>query len=128
MVKFFKLWLSRRQRRRITKNWWNTCEVLCIIFLSKGREREKKDPPYSSIFSFKLSLSGVNLAIMSSLCTINRELCDNLGQPVNCISLSNDGNCILASCLDSTLRLLDRYVTFLFFVKGLARDLFLLVH
>ncbi|XP_031116084.1 WD repeat domain-containing protein 83 [Ipomoea triloba] len=37
-----------------------------------------------------------------------REISDSLGQPVNCISLSNDGNCILASCLDSTLRLLDR--------------------
>ncbi|XP_010520179.1 PREDICTED: WD repeat domain-containing protein 83 [Tarenaya hassleriana] len=37
-----------------------------------------------------------------------REFSDNLGQPVNCISMSNDGNCILAGCLDSTLRLLDR--------------------
>ncbi|VFQ93393.1 unnamed protein product [Cuscuta campestris] len=37
-----------------------------------------------------------------------REISDSLGQPVNCISLSNDGNCILASCLDSTLRLMDR--------------------
>ncbi|KAF6163692.1 hypothetical protein GIB67_036152 [Kingdonia uniflora] len=37
-----------------------------------------------------------------------REISDDLGQPVNCISMSNDGNCILASCLDSTLRLLDR--------------------
>lgn len=39
---------------------------------------------------------------------MGREISDNLGQPVNCISLSNDSNCILASCLDSTLRLLDR--------------------
>ncbi|RVX17185.1 WD repeat domain-containing protein 83 [Vitis vinifera] len=39
---------------------------------------------------------------------IGRELSDDLGQPVNCISMSNDANCILASCLDSTLRLLDR--------------------
>lgn len=39
-----------------------------------------------------------------------RETSDSLGQPVNCISMSNDGNCILAGCLDSTLRLLDRYV------------------
>ncbi|KAI3705145.1 hypothetical protein L1987_75378 [Smallanthus sonchifolius] len=39
---------------------------------------------------------------------MGRELSDDLGQPVNCISLSNDGNCVLASCLDSTLRLLDR--------------------
>ncbi|GMY33020.1 WD repeat domain-containing protein 83 [Fagus crenata] len=39
---------------------------------------------------------------------IGRERSDNLGQPVNCISLSNDSNCVLASCLDSTLRLLDR--------------------
>ncbi|GMN33353.1 hypothetical protein TIFTF001_004107 [Ficus carica] len=39
---------------------------------------------------------------------IGREISDDLGQPVNCISMSNDGNCILASCLDSTLRLLDR--------------------
>ncbi|KAH7667058.1 WD40-repeat-containing domain-containing protein [Dioscorea alata] len=37
-----------------------------------------------------------------------RELVDDLKQPVNCVSLSNDTNCILASCLDSTLRLLDR--------------------
>jgi mitogen-activated protein kinase organizer 1 len=39
---------------------------------------------------------------------IGREISDDLGQSVNCISLSNDGNCILASCLDSTLRLVDR--------------------
>ncbi|KAG5136648.1 hypothetical protein JHK82_021379 [Glycine max] len=39
---------------------------------------------------------------------IGRETSDNLGQPVNCVSMSNDGNCILAGCLDSTLRLLDR--------------------
>lgn len=37
-----------------------------------------------------------------------REISDDLGQPVNCISMSNDGNCVLASCLDSTLRLVDR--------------------
>ena len=42
-----------------------------------------------------------------------REISDNLGQPVNCITLSNDGNCILASCLDSTLRLLDRLILLL---------------
>lgn len=41
---------------------------------------------------------------------LSREISDDLGQPVNCISMSNDGNCILASCLDSTLRLLDRYI------------------
>lgn len=39
---------------------------------------------------------------------MGRELVDDLKQPVNCISLSNDANCILANCLDSTLRLLDR--------------------
>ncbi|XP_039037206.1 WD repeat domain-containing protein 83-like [Hibiscus syriacus] len=36
------------------------------------------------------------------------EISDDLGQPVNCFSMSNDGNCILASCLDSRIRLLDR--------------------
>lgn len=39
---------------------------------------------------------------------MGREIVDQLGHPVNCISLSNDANCVLASCLDSTLRLLDR--------------------
>ncbi|XWS44797.1 hypothetical protein CRYUN_Cryun15aG0079300 [Craigia yunnanensis] len=39
---------------------------------------------------------------------IGKEISNDLGQPVNCISMSNDGNCILASCLDSTLCLLDR--------------------
>ncbi|KAE8721951.1 hypothetical protein F3Y22_tig00014773pilonHSYRG00058 [Hibiscus syriacus] len=40
---------------------------------------------------------------------IGREISDDLEQPVNCISMSNDGNCILASCLDSSIRLLDRF-------------------
>ncbi|KAI5399841.1 hypothetical protein KIW84_064970 [Lathyrus oleraceus] len=39
---------------------------------------------------------------------IGREISFSFGQSVNCISLSNDGNCILAGCLDSTVRLLDR--------------------
>nr|KAJ0186112.1 hypothetical protein LSAT_V11C900491210 [Lactuca sativa] len=39
---------------------------------------------------------------------VSIELSNDLGQPVNCISLSNDGRCVLASCLDSSLRLLDR--------------------
>ncbi|XP_050908151.1 uncharacterized protein LOC127121751 [Lathyrus oleraceus] len=39
---------------------------------------------------------------------IGREISDSFGQSVNCISKSNDGNCILAGCLDSTVRLLDR--------------------
>ena len=37
-----------------------------------------------------------------------REISDDLGQPINCISMPNDGNCILVSCLDSTLCLLDQ--------------------
>ncbi|GJN21271.1 hypothetical protein PR202_gb08735 [Eleusine coracana subsp. coracana] len=39
---------------------------------------------------------------------MGRETVDNLGHPVNCISLSNDSNCLLANCLDSTVRLLDK--------------------
>lgn len=57
---------------------------------------------------------------------LSREISDDLGQPVNCISMSNDGNCILASCLDSTLRLLDRYVSYLL-METYNRCLFLLI-
>ncbi|KAJ7287919.1 hypothetical protein O6H91_11G021900 [Diphasiastrum complanatum] len=39
---------------------------------------------------------------------VGKEVIDQLWQPVNSIALSNDGKCILAGCLDSTLRLLDR--------------------
>ncbi|KAK6922881.1 WD40 repeat [Dillenia turbinata] len=38
---------------------------------------------------------------------VGREILDDLAS-VNCISMSSNGNCVLASCLDSTLRLLDR--------------------
>lgn len=48
------------------------------------------------------------ILMMFSNDVLHRELSDDLGQPVNCISMSNDGNCILASCLDSTIRLIDR--------------------
>lgn len=64
---------------------------------------------FSTCFLEKLSeISWACFLIMLFLLNTTRELSDDLGQPVNCISMSNDGNCILASCLDSTLRLLDR--------------------
>ncbi|CAI9295622.1 unnamed protein product [Lactuca saligna] len=50
--------------------------------------------PFNAHLSFKVS-------------SISRELSDDLGQPANCISLLNDGKCVLASYLDSSLRLLD---------------------
>jgi len=33
---------------------------------------------------------------------------DELRRPVTSLALSHDGNCLLAACLDSRLRLLDR--------------------
>lgn len=33
---------------------------------------------------------------------------DALGSPVTSVALSGDGNCVLASCLDGALRLLDK--------------------
>lgn len=35
-------------------------------------------------------------------------LTDNLHEPVTGIAVSHDGNCILASCLDNSMRLLDK--------------------
>ncbi len=33
---------------------------------------------------------------------------DRLGAPVTAMALSHDGNCVLASCLDGRMRLLDK--------------------
>lgn len=33
---------------------------------------------------------------------------DQLGAPVTAMALSHDGNCVLASCLDARMRLLDK--------------------
>ena len=33
---------------------------------------------------------------------------DRLGAPVTAMALSHDGNCVLASCLDGCMRLLDK--------------------
>lgn len=44
--------------------------------------------------------------VIVSIC---REIVDDLGQSVNSVALSYDEGCILASCLDSTIRLLDRF-------------------
>lgn len=68
---------------------------------------------HSMVFSFHSNISYIShhtkhFPYNVFPCFICREISDDLGQPVNCISMSNDGNCILASCLDSTLRLLDR--------------------
>ncbi|KAH7332497.1 hypothetical protein KP509_20G090900 [Ceratopteris richardii] len=40
---------------------------------------------------------------------LGREIVDNLGQSITSIFLSNDKKCILAGCLDSTLRLIERF-------------------
>ena len=33
---------------------------------------------------------------------------DQLGAPITAMALSHDGNCVLASCLDGRMRLLDK--------------------
>ena len=39
---------------------------------------------------------------------MGRVTTDHIAVPLTSLSLSNDNNCILLSCLDSTLKLLDR--------------------
>ncbi|CAH1452739.1 unnamed protein product [Lactuca virosa] len=65
----------------------------------------------------------VDGTIRTFVIRIGRELFDDLGQPVNCIYLSNDGNYVLASCLDSTLRLLDRTSEGRFMIRGVSQDI-----
>ena len=43
---------------------------------------------------------------------MDREYVDLLGQPVTSTFLSHDQKCILAGCLDSTIRLLERWEVF----------------
>lgn len=39
---------------------------------------------------------------------MGRMYVDELAHPVTCVAMSHDGLCVLAACLDSTLRLLDK--------------------
>ncbi|KAL4436065.1 hypothetical protein ABPG77_005513 [Micractinium sp. CCAP 211/92] len=39
---------------------------------------------------------------------MGRLFTDDLHHPVTCVRVSNDHNCVLAACMDSTIRLLDR--------------------
>jgi mitogen-activated protein kinase organizer 1 len=39
---------------------------------------------------------------------MGRLYTDHLGQPVTCINQTGDGNCIIASCLDNSVRLIDK--------------------
>lgn len=39
---------------------------------------------------------------------MGRSYCDQLHHPITSVALSHDGLCVLAACLDSALRLLDR--------------------
>lgn len=39
---------------------------------------------------------------------MGRVYCDDLRHPVTCVTFTGDGLCVLAACLDSTLRLLDK--------------------
>jgi mitogen-activated protein kinase organizer 1 len=82
--------------------------------------RSQSSDPIQTIDTFQDSVMSVNLTnteiiagsvdgtIRTFDIRMGRETVDNLGHPVNCISLSNDRNCLLANCLDSTVRLLDK--------------------
>lgn len=39
---------------------------------------------------------------------IGKMMADHIGQPVTSVTLSKDGQCILVSSLDNTIRLLDK--------------------
>ena len=39
---------------------------------------------------------------------MGRLFIDEMHHPVSCVAASHDGHCILAACMDSTIRLLDR--------------------
>lgn len=39
---------------------------------------------------------------------LGRMYVDEVHHPVTCVAMSHDGLCVLAACLDSTLRLLDK--------------------
>nr|XP_042910363.1 WD repeat domain-containing protein 83-like isoform X2 [Parasteatoda tepidariorum] len=81
---------------------------------SKSREpiqvlRDAKDSVTS------LSVSDYEILTASLDCCIRRYdmrkglLCqDNLSSSVNCVNFTKDGQCVLASCLDNTLRLTDK--------------------
>jgi len=82
--------------------------------------RSQSSDPIQTIDTFQDSVMSVNLTKTEIIAgsvdgtvrtfdiRMGRETVDNLGHPVNCISLSNDNNCLLANCLDSTVRLLDK--------------------
>ncbi|KAG0533326.1 hypothetical protein BDA96_04G183900 [Sorghum bicolor] len=82
--------------------------------------RSQSSDPIQTIDTFQDSVMSVNLTKTEIIAgsvdgtvrafdiRMGRETVDNLGHPVNCVSLSNDSNCLLANCLDSTVRLLDK--------------------
>uniref|UniRef100_A0A2C9UY57 Uncharacterized protein n=1 Tax=Manihot esculenta TaxID=3983 RepID=A0A2C9UY57_MANES len=84
-----------------------------VIRKFRGHDSEIIDTFQDSVMSVCLTKTEMIAGIVDGTVRtfdirIGREILNALGKPVNCISMSNDGNCILASCLDSTLRLLDR--------------------
>lgn len=82
--------------------------------------RSNRFDPIQVIDTFKDSVTSVQLtkteiiagSVDGTVRTFDirngREIVDDLGQSVNSVALSYDEGCILASCLDSTIRLLDR--------------------
>lgn len=39
---------------------------------------------------------------------MGKIICDFLGDPVTCVNFTKDGQCVLASCLDQSLKLMDK--------------------
>jgi len=60
------------------------------------------------ISQYEILTSSVDGSVRNYDIRAGRLRTDHLGQPVTSMTLSNDRNCILCSCLDSTIRLLDK--------------------
>lgn len=68
----------------------------------------KDSVPSLDVSEFEILTASVDGFIRCYDLRVGQLRTDCIGEPVTSVQLSHDGNCILASSLDSTVRLLDK--------------------
>lgn len=63
---------------------------------------------FARFFRKFLFFSSVDCDVRRYDIRVGRMNADHLGQPVTSVTLSKDGQCVLVSSLDNTIRLLDK--------------------
>ena len=107
MVRRFDVRMSCMETDHVGARFWSG--VICLIKQPVGHLAGDRTPTWTGAnCRAEILASSVDGTVRRFDVRMGCMDVDQLGAPVTAMALSHDGNCVLASCLDGRMRLLDK--------------------